>query len=127
MSLINPVLYLTMPRQRRKQWHPTPVLLPGKSHGQRSLVGYSPWGRYESDTTEQLHFSLSCIGKGSGNLLQYSFLENPMDRGAWCVTVHGVAKRRTQLNKHTKKQRHYFASKGPSSQSFGFSSIYVWM
>ena len=36
-------------------WHPTPVLLPGKSHGQRSLVGYSPWGRKESDTTEQLH------------------------------------------------------------------------
>ena len=35
----------------------TPVLLPGKSHGQRSLVGYSPWGLKESDTTEQLHFS----------------------------------------------------------------------
>ena len=34
----------------------TPVLLPGKSHGQRSLVGYSPWGCKESDTTEQLHF-----------------------------------------------------------------------
>ena len=41
---------------RRRQWHPTPVLLPGKSHGWRSLVGYSPWGRYESDMTEQLHF-----------------------------------------------------------------------
>ena len=37
---------------RRRQWHPTPVLLPGKSHGQRSLVGGSPWGRTESDTTE---------------------------------------------------------------------------
>ena len=36
--------------------HPTPVLLPGKSHRQRSLVGCSPWGREESDTTEQLHF-----------------------------------------------------------------------
>ena len=36
----------------RRQWHPTPVLLPGKSHGQRSLVGYSPWGHKESDTTE---------------------------------------------------------------------------
>ena len=42
---------------RRKQWHPTPVLLPGKSHGQRSLVGYTPWGCKESDTTEQLHFT----------------------------------------------------------------------
>ena len=41
---------------RRRQWHPTPVLLPGKSHGQRSLVGCSPWGRTESDTTERLHF-----------------------------------------------------------------------
>ena len=44
----------------RRQWHPTPVLLPGKSHGWRSLVGCSPWGRKESDTTERLpfHFSL---------------------------------------------------------------------
>ena len=40
----------------RRQWHPTPVLLPGKSHGWKSLVGCSPWGRKESDTTEQLHF-----------------------------------------------------------------------
>ena len=38
-----------------KSWHPTPVLLPGESHGQRSLVGYSPRGRKELDTTEQLH------------------------------------------------------------------------
>ena len=36
---------------RRRQWHPTPVLLPGKSHGWRSLVDCSPWGRWESDTT----------------------------------------------------------------------------
>ena len=42
--------------KQRRQWHPTPVLLPGKSHGWRSLVGCSPWGRQESDTTEQLHF-----------------------------------------------------------------------
>ena len=35
-----------------RQWHPTPVLLPGKSHGRRSLVGCSPWGREESDMTE---------------------------------------------------------------------------
>ena len=40
----------------RRKWQPTPVHLPGKSHGRRSLVGYSPWGRKESDTTEQLHF-----------------------------------------------------------------------
>ena len=40
----------------RKKWQPTPVSLPGKCHGQRSLVGYSPWGHKESDTTERLHF-----------------------------------------------------------------------
>ena len=40
---------------RRRQWHPTPVLLPGKSHEQKSLVGYSPWGCKESDTAEQTH------------------------------------------------------------------------
>ena len=40
----------------RKKWQSTPALLPGKSHGQRSLIGYSPWGRKESDTTEWLHF-----------------------------------------------------------------------
>ena len=38
----------------RRKWQPTPVFLPGKSHGQRSLVGYSPWGHKESDMTEQL-------------------------------------------------------------------------
>ena len=66
------------------QWHPTPVLLPGKSHGQRSLVGCSPWGHEESHTTERLHFhfSLSCIGEGNGNPLQCSCLENPRDGGA---------------------------------------------
>ena len=64
---------------RRKQWHPTSVLLPGKSQGWRILVGCSPWGREESDTTEWLHFhfSLSCIGEGNGNPLQCSCLENP--------------------------------------------------
>ena len=84
-----------------RQWHPTPVLLPGKSHGWRSLVGCSPWGREESHTTEwlHLHFSLSCIGEGNGNPLQYSCLENPRDRGAWWATVYGVAQNRTQLKR----------------------------
>ena len=44
----------TFPRKRK--WQPTPVLLPGRAHGQRSLVGYSPWGRNESDTIEELYF-----------------------------------------------------------------------
>ena len=62
---------------RRRQWQPTPVLLPGKSHGWRSLVGCSPWGRWELDMTERLYFSLSCIGEGNGSPLQCSCLENP--------------------------------------------------
>ena len=75
---------MTNQYNRRRQWHPTPVLLPGKSHGQRSLVGCSPWGRSESNMTEWLHFHfpLSCTGEGNGNPLQCSCLENPRDRGA---------------------------------------------
>ena len=86
---------------RRRQWHPTPVLLPGKSHGRRSLVGCSPWGLEESDTTERLHFhfSLSCIGEGNGNPLQCSCLENPRDGGAWWASVYGVAQSWTQLKR----------------------------
>ena len=80
----------------RKEWWPTPGLFPGKSHGRRSLIGYSPWGRKESDTTEQIHFhfhggsdgeestcnegdpaSISGLGRSSGEgkgfpVLQYS-------------------------------------------------------
>ena len=83
----------------RRQWHPTPVLLPGKSHRERSLVGCSPWGREESDTTERLHFHfpLSYIGEGNGNPLQCSCLENPRDGGAWWAAVYGVAQSRTRL------------------------------
>ena len=63
---------------RRRQWHPTPVLLLGKSHGQRSLVG--------------------CIGEGNGNPLQCSCLENPRDGGAWwAAVVYGVAQSQTRL------------------------------
>ena len=85
--------------RRRRQRHLTPVLLPGKSHGRRSLVGCSPWGRWGSDTTEWLHFhfSLSCIGEGNGNPLQCCCLENSRDRGAWWAAVYGVAQSRTRL------------------------------
>ena len=85
----------------RRRWHPTPVLLPGESHGWRSLAGCSPWDHEESDTTEQLHFhfSLSCIGEGNGNPLQCSCLENPRDGGAWWAAVYGVAQSRTQLKR----------------------------
>ena len=83
-----------------RQWHPTPVLLPGKSHGWRSLVGCSPWGCEESDMTERLHFhfSLSCIGEGNGNPLQCC-LENPRDGEAWWAAIYGVAQSWTQLKR----------------------------
>src|SRR5574337_387915 len=76
-------------------------LLSEESHGQRSLVGCSPWGRKGSDTTERLpfHFSLSCIGEGNGNPFQYSCLENPRDGGAWWAAVYGVAQSWTRLKR----------------------------
>ena len=86
---------------QRRKWHPTPVLLPGKSHGWRSLVGCSPWGCKELDTTERLHFhfSLLCTGGGNGNPLQCFCLENPRDRGAWWAAIYGVAQSRTRLKR----------------------------
>ena len=95
-----------------------PLLLPGNSHGWRSLEGCSPWGRKELDTTEQLHFhfSLSCIGEGNGNPLQYSCLENPRDRGAWWAAVYGVAQSRTQLKRLSS-----------SSSSRNYKRSYIWL
>ena len=93
------VIWADVNVHRRRRWHPTPVLLPGKSHGWRSLLGCSPWGRQESNTTERLdfHFSLSCIGEGKGNPLQWSCLENPRDGGAWWAAIYGVAQSQTRL------------------------------
>ena len=85
--------------RQRRQWPPTPVLLPGKSHGWRSLEGRSPWGRWGLGTIQWLHFhfSLSCIGEGNGNPLQCSCLENPRDGGAWWAAIYGVTQSRTRL------------------------------
>ena len=89
------------PHLRRRQWQAIPVLLPRKSHGWRTLVGCSPWGYYESDATEWLHFhfSLSRSGEGDGNPLRCSCLENPRDGGAWWAAVYGVAQSRTRLKR----------------------------
>ena len=94
-------------RLQRRQWQPTPVLLPEKSHGRRSLVGCRPWGRWESDTTERIHFHfpLSCIGEGNGNPLQCSCLENPRDGGAWWATVYGVTQSQTRLKQLSSSSR----------------------
>ena len=99
LTLSRPAFSWVCSQLWRRQWHPTPVLLPGKSHGQRSLIGFSPWGREESDMTERLHFhfSLSCIGEGNSNPLQCSCLENPRDGRAWWAAIYGVAQSRTRL------------------------------
>ena len=92
---------------RRRQWHPTPVLLPGKSHGWWSLEGCSAWGCWGLNTTERLHFdfSLSCIGEGNGNPLQCFCLENSRDGGAWWAVVYGVAQGRTWLKRLSSSSR----------------------
>ena len=73
--------------------------LAGKIPWMEDLVGCSPWGHKESDTTERLHFhfSLSCIGERNGNPLQCSCLENPRDGGAWWAAIYGVAQSQTRL------------------------------
>ena len=92
---------------QRRQWQSTPVLLPGKYYGQRSLVGCSPWGREEPDMTERLpfHFPLSCTGEGNGTPLQCSCLENPRDGGARWAAVYGVAQSRTRLKRLSSSSR----------------------
>ena len=81
-----------------RQWHPIPVLLPGISHGRRSLEGCSPWGRWGLDDWAT-SFSLSRIGEGNGNPLQCSCLENPRDGEAWWAAIYGVAQNRTRLKR----------------------------
>ena len=97
----------------RRQWQPTRVLLTGKSHGWRSLVGCSPWGGQER---LHFHFSLSCIGEGNGNPLQYSCLENPRDGGAWWAAIYGVAQSQTRLKRLSS-----------SSNSFSGNIIYIYI
>ena len=85
-----------------------------------TLAWKIPWaeepGRLQStDTTEQLHFhfSLSCIGEGNGNPLQYSCLENPRDRGAWWAAVYGVVQSRTRLKRLSSSSSCCFISEDP--------------
>jgi len=98
--------------------------LPGKSHGQRSLVACSSWGHYELDTAEGLHFhvSLSYIGEGNGNPLQYSCRKNPTDGGAWWAEVHGVAKSWARLSDFTFTFHFYTLEKEMATRS----SVLAW-
>ena len=107
----------------RRQWQPTPVLLPRKPHAWRSLVGCSPWGCKELGTTERLHFhlSLSCI-EANGNPLWCSCLENPRDGGAWWAAVYGVAQSWTQLSDFTFTFHFYALEKETATHS----SVLAW-
>ena len=124
--------FLNIPslKPQRRQWHPTPVLLPGNSHGWRSLVGCSPWGWEESDTTERFHFhfSLSYIGEGNGNPLQCSCLENPREGGAWWAAIYGVAQRRTRLELLSSPSSSSLKHVCPWLQSptLGFAEHHAW-
>ena len=119
----------------RRQWQPTPVLLPGKSHGWRSLVGCSPWGREESDMTERLHFhfSLLCIREGNGNPLQCSCLENPRDRGAWWASIYGIAQSWTRLKRLSSSSssigrkilQNLYSPWNPPGQNTGVGSLFL--
>jgi len=84
-----------------------------KIHGQRSLVGCSQWGLEESNMTKRLHFhfSLSCIGEGNGNPLQYSCLGNPKDGGAWWAAVYGVTQSWTGLKRLSSSSKANYNSK----------------
>ena len=111
---------------RRRQWQPTLVLLPGKSHGRKNLVGCSPWGLEESDTTERLHFhfSLSCTGEGNGNPLQCSCLENPRDGEAWWAAIYGVAQSRTRLKRLSSSSSFQLKFTSPIAL---FSSLFLFL
>ena len=92
-----------------KEWQPTPVLLPGKLHGQRSLAGYSPWGLKESDTTEHAesdttepkHYWVPTTSKGVGGSIRHSFntKQNEMSviNGMLKVPFGGQRKKRLYL------------------------------
>ena len=125
----------------RREWQPTSVFLPGGFHGQRGLVGYSPWGCKKLDTTDRLTLIGGTVlknllanagnardvgltpgwgrspGEGNGNLLKYSCLGKSMDRWAWQTAVHGVAKSWTQLSDWARTHTHNFLVIWTTSES----------
>ena len=94
-------LNLCLLHWRRRQWHPSPVLLPGKSHGRRSLVGCSPWGLEESDTTEWLHFHFSLFTfmhwRRKWQPTPVFLPGESQGRGSLVAAVYGVTQSRTRL------------------------------
>ena len=122
--------FLLIPRHNRRmrQWHPTPLLLPGKSHGGRSLVGCSPGRgslRVRHDWATSLTLFTLFIGEGNGNPLQCCCLENPRDRGAWWAAVYEVAQSRTRL-KRLSNSRHNRGFPGGASGTEPAQETQVW-
>ena len=86
-------------KKRRRQWHPTPVLLSGESQGRRSLVGCSPWGREESDMTERLRFHFHALEKEMAAHSSVLAWRIPGTAEPGGLPSNGVAQSRTQLNR----------------------------
>ena len=95
----------------RRAWQPTPLFLPGESHergawwatvhGVPKTQTWLKWLSMHTSSFYRLRNSSRKSGEGNGTPLQYSCLENPMDRGAWWAAVHGVAKSQTRLSDFT--------------------------
>ena len=97
----------------RRKWQPTPLFLPGESHGRWNLAGYSPWGRKELDTTERLHFTslhffTSSFVKKSGFLWGSKEMMNekpiasaPFSVTPWLVPVPGLIVKDSRCFHHT--------------------------
>ena len=91
----------------KRKWQPIPVFLPGESHGPRSLVGYSPRGRKESDMTERLHFHFHTY------LLHFNLVKTmhkliPRDGRAWWAAVCGVAQSWTRLKRLSSSSSNHY-------------------
>ena len=127
----------------RRKWQPTPVFLPGKSHGRRNLVGYSPWGRKESDTTEQLHFlyfTCKCIyiyiylwsAVSWGLSVICMFLRAKLQNEAWYFPVEQeniLVKTHTQtytLNKNKNPLQSIFLEELAPTANHGKVSFTLW-
>ena len=116
----------------RRKWHPTPALLPGKSHGRRSLIGCSPWGPKELDTTERLHFHFhfktmvpKCGLYNSATVAPRNFLEmylKPLLRSTESGTL-GAELCRLCFNKPFKQFECTFTSEGHGPRFFKTSHV----
>ena len=111
---------LFYPYLRRRQWHPTPVLLPGKSHGWRSLVGCSPWGRWGLDTHWATSLSLFTFMQWRRKWQPTPvFLHGESQGlGAWWASVYGVAQSRTRLKRLSSSSIHTCVSEMSKQLSF---------